>query len=146
MRARPVRDAAMVAALFATLLVPLVHLTGADSVTASRPLKHSHVHGSPDKTVPAWLTLHFAHAPLHVHLHQGTHDLLHVDPSGETKIEQEIQLGLADGFAELIAHVDWPSNVQESIVEVTLEPDGLERQVQSAWGRSNLNAVLTFQW
>jgi hypothetical protein len=32
------------------------------------------------------------------------------------------------------------------VVELTLEPDGLDERTSSAWGRTKLDTILAFQW
>lgn len=148
MRGAPWLECVAVVGAFALLAVPVRKLVR-DGETAAPTHVHAHAphghHGG--EAVATWATLHFAHPPSHVHLHQGDTDLWHFDPSGGgTLFDTEFPVRMSRGFAEIVAHVAWPKGTPESVVELVLEPDGRPRRTASAWGRGELHTVLVFQW
>lgn len=145
MKVCPLHQLMIVALFFGGLLLPMLMLSR-KAPPVPGPVDHGHVHAQEETLVTAWATLHFAHPPLHVHLHQGARDLWHLDPTSETEFETELELGMSGDFAEIIAHVTWPANTPESVVELTLEPDGLQERTRSEWGRTKLDTILAFQW
>lgn len=145
MKGSPLHQLLIVVLFFGGLLLPMLTFSG-KAPPAPEPVDHGHAHTQEERLVTAWATLHFAHPPLHLHLHQGARDLWHLDPTGETEFETELELGMSGDFAEIIAHVIWPANTPESVVELTLEPDGLEKRTRTAWGHKKLDTVLVFQW
>ena len=145
MKGSPVRELVCVLLIFAALAVPLVSLTNREPKPVVH-LGHRHVRGGNASNIVAWATLHFAHSPVHVYIHQSDRETWHLDPKGETEFEEEVTLGIHDGFIELIVHVEWPPDTPESVVDLTLEPDGLPAQSASAWGRAKLDTVMVFDW
>lgn len=140
----PLRQLAVTAALFLGLLIPLAALSRRQP--PAPVLAIDHVHDVERTQITAWATLHFAHPPLHVHLHQGDREIWHLDPTDEKEFESEIVLGVGNGFAEIVAHVVWPAGTPESVIELTLEPDGMEARTISDWGHGKLDTVLMFEW
>lgn len=95
------------------------------------------------ETVPAWVSLRFAHVPERAEVRQ----------SGEVVAEcagdwsGPVSLSVVEGVAELEVTAAWPEGTGDTVVEVRVEPDGLPARTENVWSDGPEAAGLVqFQW
>ena len=144
MRGFPLLNGLILGVLVAAAVVPLVTLTW-------RATPAAYAAPAPDSVGAgraASVTLRFAHRP-------GKVTLTHLDEalwSGEggdlREVDFEVTLPAFEPAVglDLVLAVQWPEDVPETAVELTLEPDSLEGRSGTVWGAGDLEEVLTFVW
>lgn len=143
MRGRPWLELIVFVLVWAALAVPLWRLTGGEHADDD---DYGRGEGSAGKTVQAWAELRFAHAPEAVTLAVGTNVLWGLTAPMPLRVDTDLALPLADGHVAVAVGVTWPRAVTASVVELTLEPEGLPGQTRHAWGAGTLSDTWEFQW
>ena len=154
MRGSPLLHLLLLAAAFVLLSVPLRHLTGAQSKTASaapaagvvagvayHPVcVHSHLVHVRIQVLPA-------HAPQSLALLSGGKNLLAGADASRSPVECEAELELGHEGNELILEAQWSDGTPDTAVTVELEPAGLETRAETRWSEGgSISDVLTFIW
>ena len=147
MKSRPLAEALLVLLLGAALLFPLLHVTGdraraADTEDGVPPDAET----AADDT-HCWITVRSPHPMRRVEVakENGHRE---INDTGDTFHEYEFTTHQPIGPTgfELELRVAWAPDTPESVVEVVVEPDGLDRRVATAWGEGEVHAFLDFQW
>lgn len=47
---------------------------------------------------------------------------------------------------EVQVEADWPAGTGETVLELTVEPDGWETQSRTVWGNGAVDTVLSYRW
>jgi hypothetical protein len=156
MRGWPIGEALALGAFLAFLLWPLHGFTfgrrphpGPDPAPAPMTVSAA---TPPDSSGTDVVLVHasvrFAHGPERcVIRHEGV-VLWEMDPATALRASRPLPLPLP-GTApsmELLVDVVWPEGTPDTVVELTLEPDGLEGVTRTAWGRGTFSGPLSFTW
>ena len=108
--------------------------------------KHEHDEEETCEHVSTWISFKFAHSPTRVEMKQDGKTIWTHNPQGEKLCEEELHLIIEDNRIEVLLHIEWPKNINETIVELTLEPDELESQSQREWGQGQIASRMVFDW
>ena len=144
MKHQPLFEMFGIAVLFLLLCLPAYHLS-------SKSPDVAHEHHAPDEEVTAqhtatWVSFKFAHSPTRVEIRQNGQTLWTHNPQGEKLCEEELNLIMDESRIEVLLHIEWPENIKETIVELTLEPDELESQSLREWGQGHMASRMIFDW
>ena len=141
MRGFPPLEMAVLVALFAIALLPLVRLTGANASTSEQDRGSK----TPVAELSVYGELRFAHRPTSVSLRHGSDVLVSKNLGAESdSIDFEFNAPL-DG-CELSLDVQWSDTSPETAVEILLEPEGIDSQRTTLWGREALSEFVSFSW
>lgn len=139
MRNWPVTDAFWVTLLGIALLWPMLRLSGGQSPQVLPDDR------SDAASIPTFVTIRSAHPPQSLEIrHEG--EVLYQAAPAEPFIEADWELPVEATGLELAVRASWPPGTPETVVEVTLEPDGLDSRSASAWGAGELDSILQFPW
>ena len=146
MRGFPFLNLLIALLLSGSVLLPLVYR--ATRVVAS-PLEPAgpDVETQHGGEISSNIRLHFSHAPLNVHLKNGE-VILHewkspgVRPPGET-----VMLPFSDNCTEFTLQAAWPAGTPETVIEITVEPDGKAARFANVWSSgAAADALVTLTW
>lgn len=114
--------------------------------------------GSPQRTAPntknitspdirsAWVRFRFAHPPSAVSLFSNGKPLCRIiEPTG-LDTELQIDLPLINATSQLELSVDWQDLISETVVELSLEPDGLSPRIFHFWAVERCREKVRIQW
>ena len=141
MKPWPIREGLIVVLLGLGLLVPLLRVTGTSTAGPASD--------SPDpETVEiehCYATIRTAHPLRQLEIrHEGT--LLCQLDAPALEIEEEWDLSIGPTGLELAVRATWPEGTPESVIEIRLEPDRLDRKSATLWGQGTLDDFMEFQW
>ncbi len=142
MRGRPLLEVFIFVLVWGALALPLWRLTAGGHAEVARQ----------DEAAPAlsgvhaWAELRFAHAPEMARLVTGTNVLWEGRAPVALRVGVDVQLPLNEGRIPVEISVSWPADVGQSVVELTLEPDGLPAQSRRLWGNGQAGDLWEFQW
>ncbi|MCE9612685.1 MAG: hypothetical protein K8T26_00320 [Lentisphaerae bacterium] len=149
MRGRPLVEMLMFLLVWCALSIPLWRLTRTAPAAAVAGAELRRAESGPTADVvlatPTWATVRLAHPADALTLSQDG-ELLLQRGGGDMRVEAEVPLRLRAGVATVSMDVTWPPAVEQSVVEVTLEPDGLPAQSQRLWGRGSASTIMEFRW
>jgi hypothetical protein len=100
---------------------------------------------APERT-EARLAARFVHPPLRFRVACGPETLWDASPPPPSGTFILCHLPPIDGNIDLRVEVEWPDGTPETVLELTLEPDGWETRSKTLWGRGNVSSLLTYVW
>jgi len=132
MRGRPLIEWLLFAAVWALLLVPLLHVTGGGA--GRRPVAVAQAGAVDTVRVPVWLRLAFSEAPDGFSVYAGG-DVVWHETSVSVEMEQLVELVMGPGGPELELEAQWAGGGRRAVT-VVMEP--VEGRVRRAvvWGES----------
>jgi len=142
MKGSPLRELILVVLVGLFALWPLMKLTGrsgASGTVAEEP-------HSPEELqrVESWLELLFSHPPKRVRvIEEGT---VLLDSGGELQADLDADLHLRDGVMQLELIIEWPDQVEQGYVELSVEPGNLPAAKAGAWGQGQQEELFEFSW
>lgn len=145
MKHQPLLEVLAIAVIFFCLGL-LAYRLSSQSPDSAHEHHHSHHNDVSAEHVTTWATFKFAHSPVRVEIRQDDQILWTHNPQGEKLCEEELNLAMDAGQIEVLLHIEWPENIRETIVELTLEPDNLESKSLREWGQGHIASRMVFDW
>ncbi len=148
MRGWPLLELLGLSVALALLVLPLHAFTlGRRPVTDADPSPKSFVSPSePIERTAARISARFAHPPRRMRVSSEGETIWEVSSPAGQFASSECDLPIAAMGIELRVEAEWPAGTAETVVELALEPDGLETLARTAWGKGTLDAILTYKW
>ena len=147
MRGFPLLNLLIALLLSGAVLLPLVYRA---TRVAPAPAEVTGQPGeSPDKggAVSSHVRLHCGHAPSSVRLRNGE-TLLHEwsSPPGSI-LEETLALPFNDNRTEFTVQATWPAGTPETVIEITVEPDGKAARMANVWASgAAADELVTLTW
>jgi len=149
MRHWPITEALVVLVLGLILLVPLLHVTGRESVVDNAGSAET---GEPETAAsnpeaarsPSWISVRSPHPLANLRLSCEGETL--IQTQSVNRVETAADLPIGRTGIELLLEAAWPDGTPESVVEILIEPDTLEASTRSVWGEGTVDDILSFQW
>jgi hypothetical protein len=147
MRGSPLLHCLLGAIAFALFAIPLARLTVAQPELAAAdhpPAGAPEIAGARHTNIRVRL----AHQAQSLSLKLGARELVPTVPAPlPSLVEFEAELPLAKDGIELSLAARWPEGTPDTAITVELEPDELDRRLETRWSRGPvLNEILSFQW
>ena len=138
MRGRPLIEIVLFLVLAAMIVLPIIGL--------SRQPQGRMIAGFSSESpsaVPIWFELRLSHQPQKLVVSSGGEELSldHRDP---LRPEGEGWLKGQDGKLLISVGIEWPPEVREAYLEVSLEAGNLPRQTEGFWSRGAVTTLLEF--
>ena len=141
MRGSPLFRTLCFIALWACLFPLVKHLTASTGVRSPQSTEVSL-----SETRPTWVRIRFAHAPEKVQLSSPQAALITLSSPVSLDSEFNIELPMSSSTAQLELSVDWDFPETETLVELTLEPDGLAPKEFHFWATKRCRERVRAQW
>ena len=147
MKNSPLLDVIVIAGVLSLLLWPIFALTQGEE-TSVRPPADLHVHVAEHETLDAWLTLKSSHPPERLTLKSDGAILWAMASKDASDLEwqERVELHLEDHLCSIQVEAVWDGEIERTVVQLILEPDGLEAESRVMWGDSVLDEVVEFEW
>jgi hypothetical protein len=99
-----------------------------------------------EERTPVRLSARFVHPPSRLRVCNGPEILWESAALSTTSASARCTLPLAIAAVDLRVEVEWPAGTPETVVELTLEPDGLDTLSRTAWGTGTVETILSYTW
>jgi len=147
MKNSPLIDVSVIAGLLALLVWPILALTHGEETSAPPPAD-LHIHVAEQERLDAWLTVKASHAPDRLTLRSDGVVLWTMSRADRDELEwqERVELHLDDHVCSIQVEAVWDETVERTVVQLILEPDGLESESAVMWADSVLDNVVEFEW
>lgn len=147
MRGFPLLNLLLALFLSGAVLLPLVfratRVVPVAAVETARPEAPGAAEG-----ISSYVSLRFVHAPVSVRLMNGGDVLKEwADAGGALLLDDTMQLPFNERRSEFTVAVTWPAGTPMTMVEITLEPDGLAARKVNVWSEgAAADELVTLTW
>jgi hypothetical protein len=147
MRGFPLLNLLLSILVSGAVVLPLVHrATRVATPTAELPTRAQPAPES--QSTHAHVSLRFVHPPQVVRLKSGDVILREwIVSSPELLLDDSIALPFTDHRSEFSVEVEWPAGTPDTVIALTVEPDGLAARTNNIWSSGNrADELVTMTW